>query len=163
MKKFINCTLYKILLGIRLLSWLKCFVFFFQFLQADTGIQSTLGHDPFLHNTFPRSIHQSASHSTSYTETNSVLKRDTTGFLGITKQDGTWIRYIHRSCKKHAQDLIGRYHLENWGVNAMVILEFILSECGVNRWAHLSQGRVQWRDLVNTEALTAVSIKNMVF
>jgi hypothetical protein len=48
-------------------------------------------------------------------------------------------------------NLKGRGHLEGWGADVKLILEWILKKWyDILGWIKLAQGRNQWRNLVNT-------------
>jgi hypothetical protein len=69
------------------------------------------------------------------------------------KMRWAWLQYTWESCEMHTncwpENLDGKDHLENMGVNWRIILERILGWDVVD-WIHLAQDRYRWQALVNT-------------
>jgi len=57
---------------------------------------------------------------------------------------------MRNSCKILLENLKGRVHLEDLGVDGRIVLKWVLQECGVRVWIGFIWLGVQLRTLVNT-------------
>jgi hypothetical protein len=58
---------------------------------------------------------------------------------------------LRNATKFSSENLMGRDHLEELGIDGKIILEWILGKCGGNvDWIHLAQNRDQWQAVVDT-------------